>query len=146
MSGVMLGTNGQYPLDPTSTSSSFMPGGAFRPNLNHRSHSQPINSPFFDASDLPPSASSPINIPNRPNPYANMSANVAATSPPKRIGAAKSFGGLGAVIEEAARKGSIPSSRAGSGPGSIVGVLPPQASSSAAPQQQGPFGDEHAMR
>jgi hypothetical protein len=154
MSGVMLGnTNNQYNLDPTSTSSSFMPGGAFRTITNNNKNSQPINSPFFDASDLP---SQPINITNnpnhRPNPYANMSANVASTSPPKRLGAAKSFGGLGAVIEEAARKGSTPSSRAGSGPGSIVGVFPSQAPASsssaaaAAAPQQGPFGDEHALR
>lgn len=67
---------------------------------------QPIQSPFFDASEL---QTPPASTATRPNPYAAMSSTVASSSPPssspRRTGQ-KPFGGLGAVIEEATKKAS----------------------------------------
>lgn len=62
---------------------------------------QPLESPFFDASEMQTAASSSAG--SRPNPYAAMSASV-RNERPKR--GSRGPGGLSAVLEEAAKRAS----------------------------------------
>lgn len=67
---------------------------------------QPVESPFFDASERPPASSST----RGPNPYASMGSTIGTVMDdrPKRGG--KGMGGLSAVIEEATKRASrVPS-------------------------------------
>ena len=64
---------------------------------------QPVESPFFDASEHPSAAIAAASS-ARPNPYASMSSTVGTTSPAKK--GAKGMGGLSAVIEEATKRAS----------------------------------------
>ncbi|KAF2485296.1 hypothetical protein BDY17DRAFT_322155 [Neohortaea acidophila] len=91
---------------------------------------QPIESPFFDASDLPHAATAASSM--RANPYASMASTVGvgtrrlerSLSPHRRRGGSKgNIGGLSAVIEEATKRAST---------GGVVGA------------EDSPFGDEHA--
>lgn len=69
---------------------------------------QPVESPFFDASEHPPSHNT---SPGRPNPYASMASTVGMSGndlKPKRGG--KGAGGLSDIIEEATKRASrVPS-------------------------------------
>lgn len=72
---------------------------------------QPVESPFFDASEKPSSsAQAATSSTQRPNPYKSMAATVGTglDDRPKRGG--KGMGGLSAVIEEATKRASrVPS-------------------------------------
>ncbi|CAK3749187.1 hypothetical protein DOTSEDRAFT_70460 [Lecanosticta acicola] len=65
---------------------------------------QPLESPFFDASETQTAASA--SAASRPNPYASMSAGVRNNQRPTRRADDRGPGGLSAVIEEAARRAS----------------------------------------
>jgi len=84
---------------------------------------QPLESPFFDASELQTSASSSAAA--RPNPYAAMSANV--NNGRTRRANSRGPGGLSAVMEEAKRGSQA----------SEVSTLEPK-------KDAGPFSDAHA--
>ncbi|KAM3425251.1 hypothetical protein BST61_g7203 [Cercospora zeina] len=87
---------------------------------------QPLESPFFDASELQTSASSSSQG-SRPNPYAAMSASVGSGPRIKRT-ENRTPGGLSAVIEEAAKRAS----------------QEPDYDVISGKRDQSPFGDSHA--
>lgn len=98
---------------------------------------QPLESPFFDATELRTPASSTI-IP-RPNPYAAMSASVGSGPRTKRFnsnigGDNRGPGGLSAVIEEAAKRASQDPDLDGSSEGGDSTVK----------RDPSPFADNHA--
>ncbi|KAK6441228.1 overproduction-induced pheromone-resistant [Oleoguttula sp. CCFEE 5521] len=88
---------------------------------------QPLESPFFDASELPSSSST---SPQRLNPYASMAKSVGTSvdDRPKRGG--KGMGGLSDIIEEATRRASRMSGSTESG---------------GAKANDGPFSDKHQV-
>lgn len=92
-------------------------------NTNNAPLIQPVESPFYDASERPPANSSSS---SRPNPYAAMSSSVGGAGDQKRGG--KGIGGLSAVIEEATKRASRVPSHDGLG----------------GKRDASPFGDEHA--
>lgn len=85
---------------------------------------QPLESPFFDASELQTSASA--SAASRPNPYAAMSANL--NNGRTRRTNSRGPGGLSAVIEEAAKRAS----------------QDPETEALTAKRDQSPFSDAHA--
>ncbi|GIZ42173.1 hypothetical protein CKM354_000545100 [Cercospora kikuchii] len=89
---------------------------------------QPLESPFFDATELQTSASSSSQG-SRPNPYAAMSASVGSGPRPKRNDN-RTPGGLSAVIEEAAKRASQEPEHDGIG----------------GKRDQSPFSDAHATK
>ncbi|KXT15209.1 hypothetical protein AC579_1358 [Pseudocercospora musae] len=89
---------------------------------------QPLESPFFDASETQTSASAATQ--QRPNPYAAMSASVGSGRRVMRSGDNRGPGGLSAVIEEAAKRASETPDHEGFG----------------GKRDQSPFGDEHATK
>lgn len=98
---------------------------------------QPLESPFFDATELRTPASSTI-IP-RPNPYAAMSASVGSGPRTKRFNSNTGVdhrgpGGLSAVIEEAAKRASQDPDLDGSSEGGDGTVK----------RDPSPFADNHA--
>lgn len=92
---------------------------------------QPLESPFFDATEVQTSASSSSQA-QRPNPYAAMSASVGSGS--RRIqrnhSEARGPGGLSAVIEEAAKRASADPDHQGIG----------------GKRDHSPFSDVHATK
>ncbi|KAF2215773.1 hypothetical protein CERZMDRAFT_89988 [Cercospora zeae-maydis SCOH1-5] len=89
---------------------------------------QPLESPFFDASELQTSASSSSQG-SRPNPYAAMSASVGSGPRLKRTDN-RTPGGLSAVIEEAAKRAS----------------QEPEHNVISGKRDQSPFSDAHATK
>ncbi|KAM0715101.1 hypothetical protein Q7P37_009566 [Cladosporium fusiforme] len=76
--------------------------------------SQPAESPFFDASEMPPSSSSAS---ARPNPYASMTSSVTRSREDiPRARGARGPGGLSAVIEEATKRASSVAGKRDSSP------------------------------
>nr|POE56254.1 protein opy2 [Quercus suber] len=64
---------------------------------------QPVESPFFDASETLPAAQTPSSSLSKPNPYATLASTVGARADTR---ATRGVGGLSAVIEEATRRAS----------------------------------------
>ncbi|KAF2718776.1 hypothetical protein K431DRAFT_305787 [Polychaeton citri CBS 116435] len=95
---------------------------------------QPVESPFFDASERPTGANRGY-FQSRPNPYASMASSIASASHdrPKRGG--RGMGGLSAVIEEATKRASR------------TGNSPSASQKSIAEEDEqgglGPFADSH---
>lgn len=73
--------------------------------------SQPTESPFFDATELPSAAIAAASS-TRPNPYASMASTIGMDERSRR---GKSVGGLSAVIEEATKRASREPSHEGLG-------------------------------
>lgn len=95
---------------------------------------QPLESPFFDASESQTQASATSQS-TRPNPYAAMSATVGSGGRPiKRNGDNRGPGGLSAVMEEAAKRASQEQEHDGLLPGG-GGKSDPS-----------PFSDSHATK
>lgn len=91
---------------------------------------QPLESPFFDASETQTAASA--SAASRPNPYASMSAGVRNQQRPTRRADDRGPGGLSAVIEEATKRASQEPEHEG-----------PAGSSQ---RDESPFSDAHATK
>lgn len=91
---------------------------------------QPIESPFFDASErLPPSASTSL----RPNPYASMASTVSTSTDGPAKNRGRSIGGLSAVDEESLKRLSRASEAVSEGEEGMRR------------SGESPFGDEHSI-
>lgn len=90
---------------------------------------QPLESPFFDASETQTSASAATQQ-QRLNPYAAMSSSVGSGRRTLRTGEGRGPGGLSAVIEEAAKRASDTPNQEGTG----------------GKRDQSPFGNEHSIK
>ena len=90
---------------------------------------QPVESPFFDASEHPSAAARAAASSSRPNPYASMGSSIGYDTSPRR-GKKGSMSGLSAVIEEATRRVST--------------EKPPSHQDAGEKKDDNPFSDGHA--
>lgn len=110
--------------------------------INASPASQPAESPFFDASEMPPSAAASNS--RKPNPYASMTSSVTRSREdgPRRGGAGgRGPGGLSAVIEEATKRASRVVSHEGLG-GVASGAA---GGSGAGKRESSPFDDKNRV-
>lgn len=111
--------------------------------INASPASQPAESPFFDASEMPPSASAANS--RKPNPYASMTSSVTRSREdgPRRGGAGgRGPGGLSAVIEEATKRASRVVSHEGLGG---VASSSSAAAGGAGKRESSPFDDKNRV-